>query len=49
MDLLLEAYLTGRQEGLARIFGEEAWGRVLALSSSTGTWQKKSIGRALRD
>ena len=47
LDLLLAAYLTGSQDEMAKIFGKEAWGRVLRLSGSTGSWHASKIRKAL--
>lgn len=48
LEVLLETYLTGRQEEMTRIFGERAWNFVLRLSSAQrGAWQVGKIEKAL--
>jgi len=48
LEVLLETYLTGRQEAMTKIFGERAWNRVLRLSSAQrGAWQTGKIEKAL--
>ena len=47
IDLFLEAYLTGRQDEMIKIFGAEPWSRVLSLSGSDEDWQTHKIAKAL--
>jgi hypothetical protein len=47
LEIFLEAYLTGSQEKMIAIFGENAWNRVLALGGSDQTWQTHRIAKAL--
>lgn len=46
LDVLLEAYLTGRQDEMEKIFGAEAWERVLKLSGTRDGWQTHKIEKA---
>ncbi len=46
-ELFLEAYLTGRQDGMTGIFGVEPWERVIRLSRSMEDWQTHKIKKAL--
>jgi hypothetical protein len=48
-DLLLEAYLTGDQEDIIKIFGAEPWDRVVELSRSSRDWQTHKIKKALEN
>ena len=48
LDILLEAYLTGRPDKPAAIFGADAWQRVLALGHSEFEWNKNRILVALK-
>jgi hypothetical protein len=46
-ELFLEAYLTGRQDEMNKVFGAEIWKRVIELSRSQGAWQTHRIKKAL--
>ncbi len=45
VDLILEAYLTGSQDEMTKIFGEQPWTKVLDLSF--GGWQASKIEKVL--
>ena len=47
IEMFLEAYITGRQDGMTKVFGVEPWERVIRLSQSAGDWQTHKIKRAL--
>jgi hypothetical protein len=47
LELLLEAYLTGRQDEMRTVFGSEPWERVIGLSHTRGDWQIHKIAKAL--
>ena len=47
LEMLLEAYLTGKQDEIRKVFGSESWDRVLKLSYSKKGWQKHRIAKAL--
>jgi len=47
IDLFLEAYLTGNQDGMSRVFGVEPWAQVINLGQSDDGWQTHKISKAL--
>jgi len=40
LDLLLEAYLTGEQSGMERVFGTDSWTHVIEASRSEKKWHR---------
>ena len=48
LETLLEAYVTGRQDAMTKIFGAETWQRVLKLSDREEDWQTHKIEKALQ-
>jgi len=46
-DLFLEAYLTGHQDVMNKLLGNETWESVLRLSQSERDWQTHKIKKAL--
>jgi hypothetical protein len=47
LETLLEAYLTGNQENMIRIFGKGPWIEVMKLGESLEGWQSHKISKAL--
>ena len=47
VDLFLGAFLTGNQDRMNEIFGDQTWERVIKLSNTRGDWQTHRIKAAL--
>jgi len=47
LELFLAAYVTGNQDGMTRVFGDEPWQEVLRLSHTREGWQTHKIKKAL--
>ena len=47
LELFLAAYVTGKQDGMTRVFGDEPWQEVLRLSHTSEDWQTHKIKKAL--